>query len=154
MPYSADHNAIGSTLGAWRSGHNPDGRDRAGGQLEMAPDIWRRMMAGTITAHQAQEEWNAREPGARAFNNQLRSQAGLGGMVADTEQALDPEGRPAIRDASSGQYVDLSAEARAATGLQETGGITSTEHLRDGDAPDPNQHLRDAYFAAVARRNA
>jgi len=150
MAFSSDYNAISSTLGGWRSSHNPDGVKQGDGTLELAPDLTSRMLAGEITPLQARQEWALREPQQRAFNNELRARAGFGGMVADAEQALDPEGRPAIRDASSGQYVDLSAEARAATGLQETEGITPPE--RPAAAPGPNQGLRDAYTAMVARR--
>jgi len=154
VAFSEDHNAITNALAIMRSGNNPDGRERTGGALEMPNDIWQKMMSGKISPLEARTEWAAIEPGQRRFNDRLRAEAGLGGMVADAEQALDPEGRPVIRDASSGQYVDLSAEARAATGLQETGGITPTEHLRDGDAPDANQGIRAAYEAMVARRQA
>lgn len=151
MPYSADHNAISQTVGAMRSGHNPDGRKPSGAKLDLPPDLFSRMMRGEITAHQAREEWNAREPAQSSFNAEIRRRAGVGGYVADAAVALDPTvDKPAIRDPSSGQFVDLNAEARAATGLQATGGIVPTES--PAAPPDPNQGIRDAYAAAVARR--
>jgi len=92
-----------------------------------------------------------REPQQRAFNAELRARAGVGTMIADTEKALDPNtDQAAIRNATSGKFVDLGAEARAATGLQATGGLTPPE--QPAAAPGPNQGIRDAYTAMVARR--
>ena len=71
MPWSADHRALSDAVGAQRHGHNPDGLPGSG-QMEMAPDIWARMMAGKITPLEAQAEWAAREPGHRKFNAEIR----------------------------------------------------------------------------------
>lgn len=150
MPYSADHSEISQTLGAWRTGHNPDGRERTGGELEMPADLWRRLMSGAISPHEAQAEWKAREPQQRAFNDRLRAEAGLGGYTADASAALDPDGQPTVRDASTGQYADLNEAARAATGVDVPGGLTPT--ARPVKRSDGNDGIRAAYEAVVARR--
>jgi len=151
MPYSEDHSEISQTLGAWGSGHNPDGRERTG-ELEMPADLWQKMMAGKISPFEARTEWAAREPQQRAFNDRLRAQAGFG-MVADAEQALDPAaGQPAVRDAGTGQFADLNEAARAAKGVEVPGGMIPT--ARPVKRSDGNDGIRAAYEAMVARRNA
>ncbi len=149
MPYGENYGAITRTLAVWRAGNNPDGRKR-GAKLDMPPDLFGRMMRGEVTVHQAQQEWREREPAQRAFNDQLRSQAGVG-FVADTTEALDPEGQPAIRDASSGEFADLGEAAREAVGLQETGGLPTEQPAA---APDPNQGIRDAFWRMKGQRAA
>jgi len=152
MALSNDHNAISQAVAGWRQSHNPDGLGQHDGPLDLPADLWQAMLAGRISPLQARQEWAQREPQQRAFNAEIRARAGLG-YVADASDALDPDGRPAIRDASTGQFADLDEAARAATGVDvPAGGIIPTERLVA--APDPNQALRDAYFAAVARRNA
>jgi len=152
MAFSENHNAISQTVAGWRSSHDPDGLGRGDGTLDLPPDLTKKMLAGEITPLEARTEWAAREPQQRAFNAEIRRQAGLGEMVADTEQALDPEGRPAMRDAKTGRYADLNLEARAATGVEVPGGLTPTE--RPVKAPDANDELRDAYWRMKAQRAA
>lgn len=151
MPFSRDHGAIGRTLGAWRAGNNPDGRRLAEGQqMEMAPDIFARMMRGELSPHQAQAEWREREPGQRAFNDQLRAQA-LGGLVGDSERLLDPEAEVgAVRDEQSGQYASVDQAMRDAQATPLPGGIVPTEQAPP--APDGNAAIRDAYFRMASRR--
>ncbi len=147
MPFSPDHAAITQAIGAMRSGHNPDGRQGTG-ELPMAPDIWRRMMAGEIAPHEASREWAEREPGQRSFNDELRRQAGVG-FTGDTEQMLSPEGGTgAVRDAT-GQFADLDQAMREAGHQPVPGGITPTEAAAPMDA---NAGIRAAYQRVVARR--
>ena len=152
MPLGPDHRVIRETIAAQRAGHRPDGRGSTGEPLEMAPDLTSRMLRGQITAHQAQAEWAAREPQQRAFNDQIRRQAGHG-FVTDAEQLLDPDAaQPAVRDAQSGQYVDLGEQARAATGVHvQAGGMVPSERPTPVDA---NSGIRAAYERAMVERAA
>ena len=90
----------------------------------------RAMLRGEISPQEAQREWAEREPGHRAFNDQIRRQAGFG-YVADAEQTLDPNAPDAqVRDAQTGQFADLGDAARDAGHRPMPGGIVPTERRR------------------------
>lgn len=148
VPFSRDHGAIGRTLGAWRAGNNPDGRRPAPGQqLEMAADIFARMMRGEISAYQAQAEWAKREPGQRAFNARLRAQA-LGGLVGDSERLLDPEADVgAVRDQQTGEFASVEEAVRDAQATPLPGGMVPQE-----TPAAPADPIRQAYWRAVDAR--
>lgn len=146
MPFSDDHKIVSEVVGAMRSGFNPDGRHDGQG-LPMAPDIWGRMMRGEISAHQANAEWREREPGQRAFNDELRRQI-RPGLVGDTS-VLSGEGAGAVRDGQTGQFADLDAAMRQAGHQEVPGGIVPTERTEPVDA---NAELRAAYERVVERR--
>jgi hypothetical protein len=119
MPFSEDHDRVVRAVNAVAKGHNPDGvrDDRA---LEMAPDLWARMMGGEITPLQARREWAEREPANRAFNNEMRRRANFGYVVDAQETLAQPDEPQAVRDAQTGQYADLSQAARDAAGYVPT----------------------------------
>jgi len=151
VPFSEDHHAIRQTVAAWRSGHNPDGRRDTGEPLEMAPDLTSRMLRGEVTPTEAAAEWAAREPQQRAFNDRIRRQAGRG-FVADAEQVLDPDaGRPAVRDAQSGQFVDLGEQARASTGVHVD--VQAAAMVPSETPSAPADPVRAAYWRAVDARS-
>jgi hypothetical protein len=155
MPLSPDHRDLNEAVSAMRSSFNPDGR-RDGQALPMAPDIWRRMMRGEITAHEAHREWTEREPGHRAFNDQIRRQAGVG-FVADTSQVLGVgAGDPAaVRDAQTGQFADLDEAMRAAAHQPMPGGLVLLSRgrrwTRRGDPRGVSACRRAARGAVMTR---
>lgn len=115
MPFSDDHRAISETVAAWGQGTNLDGRQGSGQGGDLPPDLFTRTMKGEISPHAARQEWEARGPARRAFNDQIRAQA-RGGFIADTEQVMsqadtDGEAVP-VRDAQTGQYANLNDGAR------------------------------------------
>ena len=149
MPFSDDHADLTAAVGAMRSGFNPDGR-RGSGELDMAPDLWRRMMRGEITPVEARREWAEREPAQRRFNDQLRSAAGVG-FVADAEAVLSQAGTTgapvSARDEQTGRFADLNQAARDAGSQPVPGGIVPAEQ-----PVKPEDPFRAAYHRLLERR--
>ncbi len=150
MPFSDDHRAISDTVAGWSQGVNPDGRPGSG-ESDLPPDLFSRMMKGEISPHAAREEWKERAPGQRKFNDQIRAQARGGGYTADTAQVMSQAGSDggapvAVRDAQSGQYVNLDEAARGAGHKTVPG---------DGIVPQPGppaDPIRRAYYRMLEQR--
>lgn len=67
---------MGNALKAWGHGHNPDGRKDRSDEPELSPELFRKMMCGEISAHDAtrinREEFKSR----KKANDMVRRQLG------------------------------------------------------------------------------
>jgi hypothetical protein len=117
----------------------------------MPARLFSRMLRGEISPERAHELWQQREPGQRAFNDELRRRAGVR-LEADASAVLaqdSTEGTaPTVRDARTGEYASLDKAAREAGHQPVAGAMVPSE--RPG--PGANEQLRAVYEQMVAQR--
>jgi hypothetical protein len=135
MKFAKNADSYSQTLSGWRRGHNPLGLE--GEQL--APGIFKRMLAGEITPHEAMTEHNATVEGRQDGNDAVRAAAGMPVDRSAPAPGRDEQGRftPAGEEGPTGMNKLIRERIGRGPAASTASGTLETDLLTPKPEPEP-----------------